>query len=71
MWAVSVLTGTSRLPKVLGRAALIDLLIGLVLSAVGLATDSQALSIVGVALLLSGGGMLAYVIWMRNRPEAL
>ena len=68
---MSDLTGTSRLPKVLGLAALTDLLIGLVLSAIGLATDSQALSIVGVALLISGGGMLAYVVWMRNKPEAL
>jgi hypothetical protein len=68
---VSDLTGTRRLPTVLGLAALIDLLTGLVLSAIGLATDSQALSIVGVVLLLSGGGMLAYVVWMRNKPEAL
>jgi uncharacterized membrane protein HdeD (DUF308 family) len=71
MWRVSDLTGTSRLPTVLGLAALVDLLAGLVLSAVGLATDSQTLSIVGVVLLLSGGGMLAYVIWTRNKPEAL
>jgi hypothetical protein len=71
MWPVSDLTGTSRLPTVLGLAALIDLLTGLVLSAIGLATDSQALSIVGVVLLLSGGGMLAYVVWMRNKPDAL
>ena len=68
---MSDLTGTGRLPTVLGLAALTDLLVGLVLSAIGLATDSQALSIVGVVLLLSGGGMLAYVIWMRNKPEAL
>jgi hypothetical protein len=68
---VSDLTGTGRLPNVLGLAALVDLLLGLVLSAIGLATDSQALSIVGVVLLLSGGGMLAYVVWSRNKPEAL
>ncbi|HET6937964.1 MAG TPA: hypothetical protein VFI19_05140 [Nocardioides sp.] len=68
---MSDLTGTSRLPTVLGLAALVDLLLGLVLSAIGLATDSQAMSIVGVVLLLSGGGMLAYVVWSRNKPEAL
>jgi hypothetical protein len=71
MGSVSDLTSTSRLPTVLGLAALTDLLIGLVLTAIGLATDSQALSIVGLVLLLSGGGMLAYVVWTRNKPEAL
>ena len=68
---MSELTGTGRRPKVFGLAALVDLIAGLVLSAIGLATDSQPLSIVGVVLLLSGGGMLAFVIWTRNKPEAL
>jgi hypothetical protein len=71
MGGVSELTGTGRLPKVLGLAALLDLVAGLVLSAIGLASDSQPLSIVGVVLLLSGGGMLAFVVWTRNKPEAL
>lgn len=57
--------------KVLGFAALIDLLTGVVLSAVGVVKDTQALAIVGVLLLLSGGGMLAFVIWQRNKPTAL
>jgi hypothetical protein len=68
---VSDLTSTSRGAKILGIAALTDLLTGLVLSAVGVASDSQALALVGVLLLLSGGGMLAYVAWRRNQPETL
>jgi hypothetical protein len=57
--------------KVLGLVALGDLLVGLVLSVVGVSTDNRVLSSAGVALLLSGGGVLAWVIWSRNRPEAL
>ena len=68
---MSDLTRSGPTPKVLGLTALIDLFAGLVCSAIGLATDSQPLSIVGLVLLISGGGMLAFVVWMRNKPEAL
>jgi len=61
----------SQLFKVLGLAALIDLLAGIVLSVIGVSQDIQAMAIVGVLLLLSGGGMLAWVAWQRNRPTAL
>jgi hypothetical protein len=61
----------SQLFKVLGLAAVIDLLAGIVLSVIGVSQDLQALAIVGVVLLLSGGGMLAYVSWQRNKPTAL
>jgi len=71
MWPVSDVSGGIRLPTVLGLAALTDLVAGLVLAAVGLVTESQVLALVGVVLLLSGGGLLAYVIRIRNRPEAL
>ena len=61
----------SQLFKVLGLAAAADLLAGLVLSVIGVSQDIQAMAIVGLVLLLSGGGMLAYVTWQRNRPTAL
>jgi hypothetical protein len=64
-------TISGRSSKPLALMALVDLLVGLVLSAVGVASDTQVLSIAGVVLLLSGGGMLAYVAWRRNQPEAL
>lgn len=56
--------------RILGLTTLVDLVAGLVLSAVGLARDSQTLAIVGVVLLLSGAGMLAFVTWQHNLPEA-
>jgi hypothetical protein len=56
--------------KLLGLLALGDVLVGLVLAAVGLSSDHQVLAVVGAALLLSGGGMLAWVVLSRNRPEA-
>jgi hypothetical protein len=62
---------SSQLYKVLGIAAVIDLLTGIVLSVVGVAGDNQAFALVGVLLLLSGGGMLAFVTWQRNQPTAL
>jgi hypothetical protein len=61
----------SQLVKVLGTAAVIDLLTGIVLSVIGVSQDIQAMAIVGVFLVLSGGGMLAYVSWQRNQPTAL
>lgn len=57
--------------KVLALVAATDLVAGLVLSVLGVSRDNQVMSIVGVVLLVSGGGMLAFVTWMRNKPEAL
>jgi hypothetical protein len=62
---------SSQLYKVLGIAAVIDLLTGIVLSVIGVAGDNQAFAIVGVLLLIAGGGMLAFVTWQRNKPTAL
>jgi len=56
---------------VLGIAAAMDLLTGIVLSVVGLSQDKQELAVVGVLLLLSGGAVMAYVMWQKNKPEAL
>jgi hypothetical protein len=67
---VSETTSTGRNSKVLGLMALMDLLAGLVLSAVGVASDIKVLAIAGAVLLVSGGGMLAFVVWRRNQPEA-
>jgi len=61
----------TQLYKMLGLAAVVDLLTGVVLSAIGVTQDIRAMTIIGVLLLLSGGGMLAYVSWQRNRPTAL
>jgi hypothetical protein len=63
-------TISGRNSKLLGLVALGDLMLGLVLSIVGVVSDNQALSIGGVVLLISGGTMLAWVIWSRNRPES-
>jgi len=66
-------TGSPRasLTTVLGIAAAMDLLTGIVLSVVGLSQDKQELAVVGVLLLLSGGAVMAYVMWQKNKPEAL
>jgi len=61
----------TQLFKILGLAAVVDLLTGIVLSVIGLSQDIQAMAIAGVILLLSGGGMLAFVSWQRNKPTAL
>jgi hypothetical protein len=71
MCPVSDVTSTGPTSKVLGLTALGDLLLGLVLAAIGVVLDVQVLSIVGLVLLLAGGGMLAFVIWLRNKPESL
>jgi len=57
--------------KILGLMAVVDLLTGIVLSAIGIANDMQVLAVVGVVLLISGGGMLAFVAWRRSQPELL
>jgi len=62
---------SASLTKILGLMAVIDLLTGVVLSIIGVSQEIQALTIVGVLLLLSGGAMLAYVMWQRNKPIAL
>ena len=68
---MSELTSTRRGAKILGLGALTDLLIGIVLSVVGVSSDNQTLAIVGVVLLIFGAGMLAFVVWIRNKPEAM
>ena len=66
-------TGGPRasLTTIIGIAATMDLLTGLVLSVIGVSQDRQELAIIGVLLLLSGGAVMAYVVWQRNKPEAL
>lgn len=68
---MSDMTNSARGAKILGLVALTDLLTGLVLSAVGVVADIQVLAIAGVVLLISGGGMLAFVAWRRNQPQSL
>ena len=68
---MSELTSTGRGSRILGLGALTDLIVGIVLSALGVSSDNQTLAIVGVLLLISGAGMLAFVVWTRNKPEAL
>ena len=57
--------------KILGLVAVVDLVTGLVLAVIGVSRDQQALAIVGAVLLVSGGGMLAFVTWQRNKPQSL
>ena len=57
--------------KIVGLVALSDLVVGLVLALVGVSTDNLVLQIVGAALLLTGGAAMAFVVWSRNRPQAL
>ena len=61
----------ASLTTIFGIAAAIDLLAGLVLSVIGVSQDMQELAIIGVLLLLSGGGVMAYVVWQKNKPETL
>jgi uncharacterized membrane protein HdeD (DUF308 family) len=56
---------------VLGLMAVGDLVAGIVISIVGVTKDIQVATIVGTVLLLSGAGMLAYLIWSRSRPDAI
>jgi hypothetical protein len=56
---------------VLGLMGAVDLIAGLVLSAIGLSKDNQVLAIVGTALVISGAGMLAFLVWSRSKPETL
>jgi threonine/homoserine/homoserine lactone efflux protein len=61
----------ASLTTIFGIAAGMDLLTGLVLSVLGVSQDIQELAIIGVLLLLSGGAVMAYVMWQKNKPEAL
>ena len=54
-----------------GFAAIVDLVMGLAVAIVGVVEESLALQLVGLALLLSGCGMLAFVIIQRNKPTTL
>ena len=66
------MTGVSpQLLRMLGFAAVIDLLVGIVLAILGMRDEVVALQLVGLALLLSGTGMLAFVIVQRNKPTTL
>jgi len=57
--------------RLLGFAALVDLVVGAVVAILGVKEDVLALQLVGLALLLSGTGMLAFVIVQRNKPTSL
>ena len=54
-----------------GFAAVVDLVTGLAVAVVGVVEESLALQLVGLALVLSGCGMLAFVIIQRNKPTTL
>jgi hydroxyethylthiazole kinase-like sugar kinase family protein len=56
---------------VLGLMGAGDLIAGLVCATIGLSQDIQVMAIVGTVLVLSGAGMLAYLVWSKSRPEAL
>jgi hypothetical protein len=56
---------------VLGLMGAGDLAAGLVCAAIGLSRDIQVMAIVGTVLVLSGAGMLAYLVWSKSRPESL
>ena len=56
---------------VLGLMGAGDLVAGIVISVIGVAKDIQVATIIGTVLLLSGAGMLAYVVWSKSRPDAI
>jgi hypothetical protein len=58
-------------PRVLGMMGAGDLVAGLVCAAIGLSQDIQVLAVVGTVLILSGAGMLAFLVWSKSRPETL
>jgi hypothetical protein len=64
-------TPRASLTRILGLTAVVDLVTGIVLSIIGVWQDSQPFELIGVLLLLSGGGMLTFVTWQRNKPTAL
>ena len=60
-----------RANKVFMLAAASDLLLGIVLAAVGLNQDEPVLTIVGVALAVSGTAVTSWLIVRANRPTQL
>jgi hypothetical protein len=61
----------SRLNRLFLFSSAADVLVGLVLAVVGVASDLEALSIAGFALALCGAGVLAWLIVRTNQPEQL
>lgn len=66
-----MVTVDARLTRILALSALGDVLVGLVLLALGQSRDSQGLSLGGLVLLVVGAGVLAVVAIVRNRPTKL
>lgn len=64
-------TSSKQLNKVFLFAATTDILTGLVLAAVGLSTEEEALVIGGVALALLGTAVTCWLIIRSSRPEQL
>ena len=64
-------SSSKQLSKVFLFAAATDILAGLVLVALGLGMDEQVLLVAGLALALSGTGVLSYLIIRTSRPEQL
>ena len=60
-----------QLLRMFGFAAVIDLLVGVAVALVGVVEEEMALQIVGAALVISGCGVLAFVIVQRNKPTTL
>ena len=65
------ITPAKQLNRVFLFAAAIDVLAGLVLLALGLSMDEQALMVAGVVLALSGTGVLSWLIIRTSRPGQL
>lgn len=62
---------TVQRSRVFGMMGAGDLVAGLVCAAIGLSRDIQVLAIVGTVLIISGAGMLAFLVWSKSRPETL
>jgi hypothetical protein len=60
-----------QLLRMFGFAAVVDLLVGIAVAIVGVSQEELSLQLVGLALLVSGSGMLAFVIVQRNKPTTL
>ena len=60
-----------QLLRIFGLAAVVDLVVGAVVAIIGVSQEEVALQLVGLALLVGGAGMLAFVIVQRNKPTAL
>lgn len=62
---------TRRLAMILGMTAMSDLVIGVVLLAVGLTRDSTTMLIIGGVLAFVGLGFSAWSFRVRNTPISL